>query len=65
LNYPKDGNWTNMALKESIRDRDGYLMLFRCGRHGSGSWLDYDFGHGGNKWNHNGRFFFVRPSSKA
>jgi hypothetical protein len=60
LNYPKDGEWTAMALKESIRGRDGNLWLFNCDRLGSGSWLSGSNGHDGSKWFHNFRFFFVR-----
>jgi len=60
LNYPKDGEWTTMALKESIRGRDGNLRIFYCSRSGSESWLDNRNGHDGLRWNHNDRFFFVR-----
>jgi hypothetical protein len=60
LNYSKDGNWTNMALKESIRGRDGRLGLFDCGRDGSESWLSNNGGHDDNRWDDDYRFFFVR-----
>ena len=60
LNYPKDGDWTVMALKESITDRGGYLRLFNCNRNGSESWLNNNNGNDDNKWNDNNRFFFVR-----
>ena len=60
LNYPKDGEWTLMALKESIRARDGDLRIFHCGRNGSESWLRYDGGRGDNGWARSRRFFFVR-----
>jgi len=60
LNYPKDGEWTAMALKESIRDRDGDLGIFHCDGDGSGSWLSDDYGHGGSRWGRYVRFFFVR-----
>jgi len=60
LNYPKDGEWTTMALKESIRGRGGDLRIFYCNRGGSGAWLHNDYGHDGHGWNHSARFFFVR-----
>jgi hypothetical protein len=60
LNYPKDGEWTSMALKESIRDRDGDLRIFHCDRHGSVSWLFSSDGHDDREWYHSSRFFFVR-----
>ena len=60
LNYPKTGDWTVMALKESIRDRDGSLRLFYCYRNGAESWLRSHYGHEDSKWNSDHRFFFVR-----
>jgi len=60
LNYPKDGNYTVMALKESIRDRDGDLLLFDCNRDGSESWLHHHDGHDDDEWRDYRRFFFVR-----
>jgi hypothetical protein len=60
LNYPKDGEWTAIALKESIRDRVGNLRVFCCSRDGSGSWLDNNGGHDDSEWDHYDRFFFVR-----
>jgi len=60
LNYPKNGEWTAMALKESIRDRGGSLGLFGCDRGGAKSWLYNNRGHDGYMWLDNLRFFFVR-----
>jgi hypothetical protein len=60
LNYPKNGEWTNMALKESIHDRGGGLILFSCHRSGSASWLGSHDGHEDYKWHSSRRFFFAR-----
>jgi len=60
LNYPKNGDWTAMALQESIRDRDGDLELFDCRANSSDSWLNDSNGHDDYKWDDSGRFFFVR-----
>lgn len=60
LNYPKAGDWTRMALKESIRDRGGLLRVFLCSGDGLESWLNNDFGRDVTEWNHDSRFFFVR-----
>jgi len=60
LNYPKNGEWALMALRESIRDRDGSLALFDCRGDGSESWLHDDDGHDDSRWYGSSRFVFVR-----
>ena len=60
LNYEKNGGYTAMALKESIRDRDGDLSLFDCCRGDSESSLHRSSGRDDYKWNDYNRFFFVR-----
>ena len=59
LNYPKDGEWTNIAMN-AIRDRDGYLRIFHCNGRGSKSWLGLSSGRDDGRWHDGSRFFFVR-----
>jgi hypothetical protein len=59
-NYPKGGEYTFMALKESIRASSSNLRLFRCNSDGSGSWLRDSYGHDDLGWEDDDRFFFVR-----
>jgi len=60
LNYEKDGERTNIAMK-AIRGRDGHSELLCCGKDIFDSWLDINTdGRGDDEWSINNRFFFVR-----
>jgi hypothetical protein len=60
LNYPKKGQWTAMALKESIRDRGGDIRVFVCGGTGSTFWFSSHGCHAGGGWASDLELFFIR-----
>ena len=55
-----NGEWILVAM-EPIVDSDGDPYVFRVARHGSGLWLDSDWGSPGSFWDPGPRWVFCRP----